>query len=63
MSVIHPKYLTNGSHHRYDSCSIDITKFKGDKKEDDREEVKKKFHRLDYPAIYKLFRFTWGGIL
>jgi hypothetical protein len=37
MSVIHPEDLANCSYHRYDSCSVDITKFKGDKKEDDRE--------------------------
>jgi hypothetical protein len=40
MAVIDPQNLTDGSHHSYDSRSVDITKFKGDKKENDGEKVK-----------------------
>jgi hypothetical protein len=39
MAVVHPQNLTDGSDHSYDSCGIDIAEFKGNKKENDREEV------------------------
>jgi hypothetical protein len=39
MPVIHPKNLPDGCNHSDYGCRIDIAKFKGNKEEDDGEEV------------------------